>query len=100
MKSIRFQTEGWACADAKAEEEARKFLTGSNTYIIVSTANFIEASRALICEGLIPNTEVEFLFEDQKITADTDGRIQTWPKGFCDHAEGWIMRLLHGRGKR
>jgi hypothetical protein len=94
MKTIEYSTDGLAVADRKAEEVARAFLKSDDSYIKVSTDNFVTAVRALIHEKLIPHTEVEFLFKGTKLPPNKNGRLSHWPLGFCDVHEDLLSRLL------
>jgi hypothetical protein len=94
MKTIEFFSQGEAIADAAAEDRARDFLKGDQDAISVSTQNFILATRALISEGFVSNSEVQFRFEGRLLLPDRDGRLPLWPNGFCDHSERWLCRIL------
>ncbi len=94
MKTIEYAVDGLAIADYKAEETARSFLKSDDTYIKVSTDNFVTAVRALIHEQLISHKEVEFLFQGTKLQPTKNGRLNHWPVGFCDLSENLLSRLL------
>lgn len=95
MKTITYSsTNGTMYPDAHVELYARRFLTSGDAYVHVANESFITAVRVLIHEGVIAHTEVEFLFEGQKIRPDANGRIAHWPLGFCHVVEGFLIRLL------
>lgn len=99
MKTIEYTPDGLPFADAHVESLAREFLLSpvNPQRVEVSTDNFVHAVRALVCEGLISHTEVEFVYEGKVIRCDGDGRIQDWPRGFCDVTEGFLCRILTTR---
>jgi hypothetical protein len=94
MKTIEYDMDGLAIADHKAEETARAFLQSDDSYIKVSTDNFVTAVRVLIHEKFIAHTEVEFLFKGTKLPPNKNGRLNHWPLGFCDTHEDLLSRLL------
>jgi hypothetical protein len=96
MKIIEYHRLGIAMADQDCEESARDFLLRSNgdDRIAISNSIFITAVRALICEGHIPHTEVQFIFDGQTLLPNKDGRMAHWPRGFCDYTDDLLMRIL------
>lgn len=94
MKTIEYCPDGIAFADAKAEDEVKKFYDSDATEIKVSTENFILATRARIKEGHILHTEITILFEDMELYIDAEGRLANWPAGFCDYWDRWLDRIL------
>lgn len=104
MKTIEYSRLGDSFPDHDCETEARIFLSAPNhddvkQDINVSSELFILAARALIHEGVIPHTEVRFLFDGQYIEPDKDGRLPVWPQGFCDMSEKLLCRMLDIRKK-
>lgn len=65
--------------------------------VSVSTSLVIEAVRAKISTGDIPYDEVAFEYNGERITTDPDGRIENWPKGFCDHGMTYLETIFKGR---
>ncbi len=102
MKTILYHAKrGKAIADGVAEELARQFLLDPNKLsIAVSTENFIAAIRCLVMEDVYPHDQVTIVFDGSKLLLDSDGRMITWPVGFCDYSEGFLLRLLKGRGTK
>lgn len=95
MLTIEFHsTKGTPVADGLAEETVLEMYERGFTSFVTSTENLVMATRALVAEGTIPHTEVQFRFKDQVISIDRDGRCLNWPVGFCDAAESWLFRLL------
>lgn len=101
MKTIEYTNTGITLADCYCEAEARLFLTcPTRDTMRVSNELFILAARALIHEGVVPHTEVRFLFDGQYIAPDKDGILPVWPQGFCDMSEKLLYRMLDIRKKR
>lgn len=97
MKIIEYSWEGIAYPDSKAESAARTLFSNDFPFhVMVSTENFITAARALIHEGVIPHTKVEFRFGEYVLRPNRNGRLEDWPEGFCDYGDGWLDRLLVG----
>jgi hypothetical protein len=100
MKTIEYSPTGKHFADQECEHEARKFLTSpTETLVVVSSELFILAVRCLIHEGVIPHTEVRFLFDGQYIQPNANGRLPDWSIGFCDKNEILLARLLRNHCK-
>jgi hypothetical protein len=101
MKTIEYAPNEEAIRDADAERPALEFLQlEGQQHICVSTDNFINAARVHICRGVIPHDQVVFLFDGMELRPDSDGRLDHWPRGFCDFTDRWLMELLHGRVKK
>lgn len=98
LKTIRYAPDGQAFADASAEEQARSFLLSTAVHVIsVSTDNFIEAARALVCEGVYNHKKLVLAFREQTFTLNKYGRIiEDLPYGFCDYHLNWLSRILQG----
>jgi hypothetical protein len=98
MKIIEYSGRGIALADQDCERLARAFLSNEDAHTIaVSNSLFITAVRVFICEGLVPHTEVQFLYRGETLIPNRDGRMEEWPRGFCDYETDLLMRLLRGR---
>jgi len=94
MKTITYHSDGISFPDAEAEKAARYFLLHSpETEITVSTSNFVDATRCLVKEEIYPFQDVVLSFEDKVLKIDKNGRLATWPRGFCDYTERWLERL-------
>jgi len=95
MKRIYFATNGRPYSDFEAEDCAKQFLLNNKLLsICVSTENFILATRALVKERVCLHENIQILFENKKIQINEFGKLSEWPKGFCDHYESWLARLL------
>ena len=60
--------------------------------ITVGQGLIIEYLRLYVCRGIIKPEEIEFIFDNLKgqvftMKTDKNGRLDNWPKGFCDHTE-------------
>lgn len=84
--------EKWLLDAARAEEPV---------LIFSSTENMVYAARVLRAEGKLPNLSFEYVWEcgevGEELEIDEDGRLPYWPKGFADHVDGWLLRLLDER---
>lgn len=63
---------------------------------IVTVGNeiIIHYFRVAIKEGKIPHTSIKLLFNDSVLDVDVNGKVNTWPKGFCDTVDDYLDRLL------
>lgn len=59
-----------------------------------STENFIYVARIAIRENWYPDVEYEFQFNHQVIPHNQNGKLEHWPKGFCDKTDDYLQRLL------
>lgn len=50
--------------------------------------------RVAILRGLISPEDVEFTFENNIMFPDKYGRLDWWPKGFCDYNDNIVTELL------
>lgn len=99
MLEIEYCEDGEAVSDFKAIEYVKDlydFATKNNITVSahVSSEIVIQAARVLIAEGRILHNQVVFIFKEEKITADKYGRMQRWPKGFCDISLDFCSFLL------
>lgn len=88
---------GTPVADGMCEELLIDMHRRGFTHYKTSSENLILAARALVCRGVLPHTEIQFLFKGQTIAPDKDGRCLEWPSGFCDKSQDWLIVLLKGR---
>jgi len=111
---IRYDPEnGTPVADAKAEafvtihtkieampEIDVNFAAGSpereafmaDAHLTVSTENAVNAARCLRKEGDLDS--LVFLYGDEILVCDRNGRLDRWPEGFCDATGNWLVRLV------
>lgn len=99
MKTIEYSPTGISFADASVEKEAEVFLLGNEDSIVVSTSNFIEAVRCLICDDVIPHDQVQFSFNGELLKPTAYSSLPHWPKGFCDYSMNWSYRVVKARPK-
>lgn len=93
MIKLIYSKYGRAISDHNAES----FLTCMiECDLKISTENVIHAARTLYREGVIKDLEIYFEADDGliKLNVDKDGRIDQWPKGFCDTMDKFLERLL------
>jgi len=97
MLKINYCKRGHAYPDYICEEYVRNAYEtmNNNDTIETSTLLIIDAVRVLIYEKVIDHNLVEFYLEDEYIgKPDKYGRIDNWPKGFCDYHEDMLDRML------
>ena len=63
-------------------------------YLIVSNEMVISMFRVKIAEGSLQTENIIFEFEGQQLRATKAGRMEHWPKGFCDNFDFMLDRLL------
>jgi hypothetical protein len=106
MIIVRYGKGGRPFSDHLCEEtllEAEK--SGGDVLFFTSSENMVTAARVLKCEGKLPDLRIEWQHsadeEPWDLEVNKDGRLPTWPKGFCDHIDDWLSRLLSGHlGKK
>lgn len=94
MIKLIYTTSGAAFSDYMVEGILRMH---DNYEVRVSTENMIHAARALYREGVIKDLEIWYEYtpnKHMKINIDKNGRLDQWPKGFCDSIDQWIERLI------
>jgi len=102
MLKIHYTKSGEAISDYQCEKFILYYYNNinegyykDNISIYTSTELVIHTARALIKEGKIDNEKVEFYLNDELIgKADKNGRLNNWPKGFCDYYDNILDRLL------
>ena len=98
MVGIRYCSEGKAVSDFALEEwfaEILPLALDEQWHALgVCTAMPIHRVRVAIREGDIPPEYVQFWYGDRILQPDKDGRMLTWPRGFCDTMERMLERLL------
>ena len=94
MKTVIFDASGQPISDFTVYQQARDFLLGPEEQIVVCNSTFIDSVRVMIHEKLFPNTEVVFSYGGEIILPDKNGRLPSWPAGFCDVNERLLERLL------
>lgn len=107
MKELRiiYDAGGLTRADTEimkwAEQLAENFNQGSRYYeCFVANAAMIDAIRLLIARGVLNHEEVSFeyktdlLHEGEVIRPNRYGRLEPWPRGFCDTSIDIISELL------
>jgi len=98
MITIEFDAiNGQPIADGLVEEFVINTLSQHNTdkniQISVSNALVIDQFRVFVKNKYISNEMIQFLFQGQIINPTSNGRIEKWPKGFCDHQMYLLSKL-------
>lgn len=69
-------------------------------YIFFATTNLLTAVRVAVKQKLIPNTAIEVRWLNPETgqlliqEIDSDGRMDSWPAGFCDYEFDKMLILL------
>ena len=85
------EAEKWVdeiIATAKTEDKKDDWI------VTVSSALLIDFFRLRLAQGVIKKDQIEFVFNDQVLNHNKYGRIEYWPKGFCDIPIEPMERLL------
>ena len=92
---------GYSCPDDKVEpfvesiiKRFEEFLENGNVFFIGSEL-IIHGLRVAICEQRIPYKKVVLFYKHHALHVDKNGRIDSWPAGFCDHADKYLEKLIH-----
>jgi hypothetical protein len=95
---INYTIAGTAFPDLLCEETlVNRFKQDPEQTIDTSTANMIDAVRALICLGRIPHDNISFALNGQIIgSPNKNGALNNWPFGFCDCTDKWLDIILTG----
>lgn len=94
MRTIEYAIDGEPISDASAMQRARAFFNSGDLHIKISSEVFILAVRVLIFEGVVSHKTVQFLFNGAPISPDRNGRLPSYPRGFCDTVDDFLMRLM------
>jgi len=96
MKTIEYNpSSGQMFTDSSVEFAVLRFMAlPGDSYIAVANATFITAARTLIHEGVVDHASVRFVYKDEVILPNSEGRLPTWPAGFCDLEERLLERLI------
>lgn len=103
MITVRYGEGGAAYADHLCEKAlllAEQM--NRDELFFTNTANMVDAARCLKSEGRITDLRIEYQIgeeEPEDLQVDDDGRLPYWPKGFCDHTNDWLDRLIRNRLK-
>lgn len=91
--TVEYSKKGFAVADADAISYALKAWE-NQINIQVSSEISILAFRVLVRQGIIPHSELTFLFEGKKILIDKRGELDKYPNGFCDTFTYFLLKLI------
>jgi hypothetical protein len=101
---------GYLFADGKAEEWVNGIINKFHKDIAegcedidwdikVCSYLLVDAFRVKIAEGRLSHKDIIFRFKGENIKSDKYGRLQVWPKGFCDVGTDLLERLLTANAK-
>lgn len=91
--TIRYDPiDGYPIADGLAEDEAKELVAVAGPDCDTSNHLVIEYLRLMRAKGEIGSLTI--LFNDEVITCNTQGMLDHWPPGFCDHSINVLSELL------
>lgn len=103
MLYIEYSNTGLAVRDHEAQEFARITIMNHDLLqedgylrINISSEVLVSAFRVAVCRKIISHEKVMFVFNNQNIPIDKNGRIHNWPNGFCDFTDRFLTELLGG----
>lgn len=95
MKTIEYHpTEGEPITDGTARERVMSFLRSDTDYVKVGSEVFILWARVMVHDRRFPHDQLRFLYRNQPIPIDRNGRLPEHPDGFCDQWDTALSRLL------
>ena len=84
--------------DGEAQQYVEKIVlsaaNGLHIILLTSQQIVVDYVRLCIYKNLIPHKEVVFKFKDFDIISDKFGRLDYWPRGFCDYQDNILNELL------
>lgn len=88
------EIESWVKESIKQYQEWDKYPTNSEFVLRIAQEMLITMFRVAVKEGMISSDKIELRFNGQTLRIDQFGRIEDWPKGFCDYNDDFLNRLL------
>ena len=87
--------------DGDAEEYVKGFIkdaigAGDTCQLDTCQESVVDWVRVWITRKLINHKQVEFIFKDNIMFSDKYGKLDWWPKGFCDYRDKQLEYLLKG----
>lgn len=80
-------------SDSFCNDLINKHSNNDSINIVVSTTNVIDYMRLKIKQGFIDPSNVCFKFQHHELYSDKNGRLEKWPKGFCDYQFDVLSQL-------
>ena len=99
---VIFSDVGETVPDLKARKWLKDLIFELNNYVGDTTTIYV-GTNAMIneirCAVLPPHKHLDyenvvFVFNGEEINIDKNGRLNNWPKGFCDTMDEQLDRLL------
>jgi len=99
---IEYSEDGEAIADLKVSQWMECVLdrikkspdSVHTTTLHVGTAIMVDAVRVAIKREQLNHEDVTFQFKGQILNVDKNGKIDNWPKGFCDTTLIYLEELF------
>lgn len=96
LKVTYDQFFGAAVPDGRAMAWAEEVVLKAHRYplrVTVGSHLMIDALRVLLARKDLLQEEVEFWFNGVKLNHTQGGRIDPWPRGFCNETEQFLMEI-------
>ena len=84
-------------SDFERETVVKKWIVSSrkaSKRVNVSDEGIILLSCALLKEGFLKPEEIQFRYKNKVLVHNKLGQIKHYPEGFCDCANGYLIRIL------
>lgn len=94
MIVIQYTANGTAYGDHEVKNLLCSLDKSLNHLIKSSTSNLITMSRVLIKQKIIHHDRICYKYDNFILFPDQNGRLETWPDGFCDFDEKCFMELF------
>jgi len=80
------ESQGWVDDIIHSTFFAATKIEDRDDYVVtVASALLIDYFRLRVAQGIINPDQIQFKFNDEILKTNKYGRIEHWPKGFCDH---------------
>ena len=99
MLKVEYSKDGIVLSDHEAYNFVRNTIrnysnTGPDVHVVVANELTITAFRVAVKRKEIPHDQIQFMFENYGMNVDKGGRIDHWPRGFCDFNDNFLSTLL------
>lgn len=88
------EIEPWVKESIKQYHEWKTHPINSEFVLRIAQEMLITMFRVAVKEGLISSSEIEIRFNGEVLVINQFGRIENWPRGFCDYNDDFLNRLL------
>jgi hypothetical protein len=106
MLTIIYDAEkGEAIPDGLTKKYVDRFVLQAkdlpaNLVTTVSSSLVVDEFRLRVVRGEIHPKAIKFVFEGKDIWVEDDGRLASWPLGFCDHVSNTLREIAQAKRER